>query len=158
MWLGFWFGNHLVFCNVLRICCSFIQGSQKILYKVFKPGQLFEIWQIFALKWVILKGLLFIYRIIHIMNTVFFLFVEKDLINVVFVVFDVFDTIPNMLNWIVGYSTRKIVCVSWRNISFFWMNFWYQVPLCCLIIIISSEATLNFFFWGRDNNKAKKSI
>jgi len=60
----------------------------------------------------ILKGLLFIYRIIHIMNTVFFLFVEKDLINVVFVVFDVFDTIPNMLNWIVGYSTRKIVCVS----------------------------------------------
>lgn len=46
------------------------------------------------------------------MNTVFFLFVEKDLINVVFVVFDVFDTIPNMLNWIVGYSTRKIVCVS----------------------------------------------
>ena len=67
----------------------------------------------------ILKGLLFIYRIIHIMNTVFFLFVEKDLINVVFVVFDVFDTIPNMLNWIVGYSTRKIVCVCLEEIFLF---------------------------------------
>jgi len=69
---------------------------------------------------VILKGLLFIYRIIHIMNTVFFLFVEKDLINVVFVVFDVFDTIPNMLNWIVGlYIVLEKLCVCLEEIFLF---------------------------------------
>ena len=50
LWLNFLLGNYLVFCNVFRICCSFILESQKILYKVVKPVQLLEIQQIFALK------------------------------------------------------------------------------------------------------------
>ena len=69
------------------------------------------------------------------MNTVFFLFVEKDLINVVFVVFDVFDTIPNMLNWIVGYSTRKIVCVLKKY--FFFLN----------ELLISGSTVLSYYHY-----------
>ena len=72
------------------------------------------------------------------MNTVFFLFVEKDLINVVFVVFDVFDTIPNMLNWIVGlYIVLEKLCVCVLKKYFFFLN----------ELLISGSTVLSYYHY-----------